>query len=183
LKPNCYGIPSIFSFKSKVCGACQHFTECQKESHEELLRFGDLRIVANILSQHESFRSKSQPAKVRKSRLALTSEQMLSLEAYPKKVQSFLKAVWSKGKHVEMLNRMQRGENPFDKDGARPFYVAFGLLLRGKASRGDFCVAFMDELGWSYSAAYSQVSMLWHILPALDLAEINGAYMNVARQV
>ena len=195
VEPGCYGIPSIFSFKSEVCGSCSHASNCQSDAHSALLALKRLPIVADVLNEHNEYVHNvivtkfPRPARVQLSkpipvqrnnnitRVALTEEQLDTLEALPKKVQTFLRAVWARGEDKTMWEAARNGLNPFEEDRNRPYHLAYQELMKGKVSRAYLSNVIMDNLGWAYSSAYSQVSMIWRVLPCLNLATVTQAYM------
>lgn len=198
-EPACFGIPSIFSFKSEVCQACSNTSKCQVSAHSALLALKNLPIVTDILNEHNNFAYATalkrfpSPARVQitkptptqrkdvKPRYALTEEQLEVLESQPKKVKAFLTKIWSLGEEKGMLDLAKSGINPFNENKNRPYHLAYEKLTQGKLSRLQLSTAIMDELGWSYASAYSQVSMIWRVLPCLNLAHVNQAFMTINR--
>jgi hypothetical protein len=184
-KPNCFGIPSIFNFQSTVCTGCSSFKGCQESSYKSLMQVQDLSIVASEIAQHESYRRGLEvvPVKVTKKHFALTAEQLDVIDNTPNKVGTYLKSIWVRGGQLEMHRKVGFGDNPFDVNKARANYLAYELMSNKKVCRMDLCLAFMTELGWTKASAYSQVSMIWKIFPALEIAEIDGVFMKADRYV
>lgn len=190
----CFGVPSIFSFKSTVCQSCDNFQGCQKKAHCALMAIADNPVATGLIEQHNAYariegieearpielhftREAPQQRSGKAVRYALTLEQETALADKPKKVAAFVRSYWTKGKDREMKARLRRGDNPFDRDKARPYHVAYECVHQSQAHRSKMCHYLMTQLGWSYEAAYSQVSMIWHIFPLLGLAEVDGAFL------
>lgn len=196
IEPGCFGVPSIYSFKSKVCGGCKFRDNCQIASQQALLAIKSSSVVTDILSQHIEYSSSkglnsSQASErvyftqsiqahqsVKKARYALTAKQLELLDNTPKKVSAFLNTIWSKGLHIEMLERARAGQNPFDINKNRPYHLACReLIAKTKITRSSLVSVIMDEFDWTYSAAYSQVSLMWQVLPALEITEADNTFM------
>lgn len=193
-KVACFGVPSIFSFKSKVCGDCNSFDCCQKESYSALLSIREYPIATTMLCQHVEHRIKTGQAhnepialdinkpipthsKVKAVRYALTAEQIERIAGMPKKIGDYLSKIWVRGLDKRIATDIASGRNPFSLTNARPYHTAFEILRRGKAHRSHMSNELMDVLGWTYASAYSQVSMIWQIFPELGIAEIQGVHM------
>jgi hypothetical protein len=190
----CFGIPSIFSFKSKVCEGCGEFEECQDKSYSALLAIREYPIATTMLSQHVEYRVRTGRAigdpvalditkpipthsKTTLVRYALTEERVARVSAVPKKIGQFLEKVWSRGIDLQINADIANGTNPFSLLNARPYHVAFEALQRGRAHRSHMAAQLQDKLGWTYASAYSQVSMIWQIFPELGIAKIEGVFL------
>lgn len=197
-KVACYGIPSIFSFKSAVCGGCKEFAGCQGESYSALLAIREFPIATTMLSQHIEHRiqtgqAQNEPtaldinkpipshSKAKKVRYALTAEQIGHIAELPKKIGEFLSKIWVRGLDKKITEDIAEGKNPFSLTNARPYYTAYEILRKGKAHRSHMSNELMEVLGWTYASSYSQVSMIWQIFPELGIAEINGVHMVALR--
>ena len=193
-KVACFGVPSIFSFKSKVCGNCGEFNECQKQSYSALQEIREYPISTSLLNQHEDFRiqsgqvakgsatlqlSKDVPSssKKRATRYALTTEQLARIEELPKKIGNFLEKVWVRGLDRQINIDIEDNKNPFDANKARAYHMAYEVLCQGRAHRSKMSSELMNALGWTYASAYSQVSMIWQIFPELGIATHEGVFL------
>lgn len=193
-KVACYGVPSVFSFKSKVCAGCGNFDDCQKESYSALLSIREYPIATVMLSQHVEHRMQTGQAqneptalninkpipthsKAKVVRYALTAEQIERIAEMPKKIGNFLSKIWVRGLDKQIAEDITLGKNPFSLTNARPYHTAFEIIRRGKTHRSRMSNELMDVLGWTYASSYSQVSMIWQIFPELGIAKIEGVHM------
>lgn len=190
-KPGCFGVPAVFSFTSRVCAKCERFNQCQVEAHSSLLA-APVTIVGKVLEQHNRYCHAnglsvpnvgnvlitSMPT-VRPTRsptrLEITAEQQATIDALPKKTGDYLRKLIVRGVDKEVLDAAERGENAFTMTKHRPYRVALDMLLEGGITKPALRVAYCDQLGWSKPAAFSQVSMVWGLFPAMRLAEERGA--------
>jgi hypothetical protein len=198
IEPGCFGIPSIFSFKSDVCNNCEHQSRCQAQSQNTLLSIKESMFVTDILNEHlkhsVAVGNTIVPSSVtldikkpipfngrsKKVRYALTIEQIEILKTLPKKVGAFLNTVWSKGEHLRLISVAQSGRNPFDAEKNRPYQLAYSMMMyEGRATRANLVDTIMDSFDWSYASAYSQVSLMWRALPILGLCIINGDFIEL----
>jgi len=173
----CFGIPSIFSFESRVCGKCKEFVECQKESEITLRRLPEGKAIHRLLVLHENFRRKQgglDPLPIVAQRAQLSPDQESVIRDLPKKTGAYLRKLMIRGKDVEIREAAHRGENPFEVEGHRPYHLAFDALLSGGFTKPYLRAAFIEGLGWSESASFSQVSIIWKLFPALGVAEESG---------
>ena len=181
--PGCYGIPSVFSFKSEVCKVCQFNQQCRKVSFEKLKGVPENIHTRNLLRDHErveaAFKSSEgyidpfEGVKPRKTRLKrseaifkveLNAEQEEKLKTLPKKVAAVASALWRKG--FSPIGK----ENPFSESGNRPYYNAFEAMRAGKVTKKGLRMAFCERMGWSETSAYSEVSIVWSLFPVLGIA-------------
>lgn len=190
----CFGVPSIFSFKSKVCGNCDSFSECKKESYASLLQIGEYPIATSLLKQFRLYDDALQidadgaktlqitkpiaiHIKGRVTRYALTQKQLDRIDALPKKIGKFLEKIWVRGLDKQIQKDILAGKNPFDSNKARAYHKAYEVLEKGRVHRSKMSLELIDTLGWSYASAYSQVSMIWQIFPELNIAEKDGLFL------
>lgn len=194
----CFGVPSIFSFKSNVCANCKEFADCQKESYSALLAIKEYPIATTMLSQHVEFMmrngiaqsdagalelSKPIPTHQKKktTRYALTAEQIDRISQLPKKIGNFLEKIWVRGLEKQIMQDIRDNKNPFSEHNARPYHAAYEVLRTSRAHRSGMSNHLMETLGWTYQSAYSQVSMIWQIFPELGIAEVDGVHMTAIR--
>lgn len=190
----CYGIPSIFSFKSDVCEKCIEFTDCQKEAHSALTALREYPIATTMLKQHDEYVARSGrvvpsassvnllksipvQAQGKLTRYALTEGQITRISSLPKKIGNFLEKVWVRGLDKQIKEDILNGKNPFNERNARPYHAAYDLLISGRAHRSKLSSHLMEKLGWTYASAYSQVSMIWQIFPELGIAEVEDVFL------
>ncbi len=110
-------------------------------------------------------------------RYALTVGQLERISKLPKRVGEHLQKIWVRGLDRGITESVLNNTNPFSPDSARPYHAAYNYIKRNKASKGGLANHLMDELGWKYNSAYSQVSMIWQIFPELGIAKIDGIHM------
>ncbi|MPS48471.1 hypothetical protein [Methylobacillus sp.] len=190
----CYGVPSVFNFKSQFCINCEHFTGCQHASYQELNAYRTFPIATAALVQHEEYRARnglSKPAdtvvldnnfavpeqRSGKRRYALTAEQAERVKALPKKVGAFLEKFWSRGMHHGMMEDISNGKNPFNSKSQRGYHAAWELLARGRVHRASMVSSLTEMLGWTEDSAYTQVYLIWQIFPELGIASADGAFL------
>ena len=179
--PGCYGVPSIFSFNSPVCPGCMHFEGCKDSSRDALKRLPDSPGVRLALSRFVTVTEQepmgrkliTRAARVPK-RMPLTEDQLAKVAELPKKAGEYLRTLFSKGMDTKVVEAAKNGENPFCKDKARPYHLAFDQLLEGGFTKGFLRVSLIETLGWSESSAFSQVSIIWNVFQALGVAQEQG---------
>ena len=181
--PGCFGVPSVFSFKSSICGACQNRDGCQKQAYAELQSIKGQPHAVMFIRQHEAFMQelhideaplKSVYRHVADTRKALTEEQTIIIESMPKKVAAYLKSVWTKDNYDNMLSRLSKGENPFDQDKNRTHHAVFEEIKQAPRNRADLVEKLRVSFDWTYSSAYSEISAIWKALVALNFAYEDG---------
>lgn len=190
MQPGCYGAPSVFSFSSRVCGKCGHFDDCQSTVHAAL-KSAPVYLVSKMLHEHDAHcRMKggvapdgatlttTLPAPARRCkkpvRLQLDQFQLDQLAALPKKVGDYLKKLMVRGIDKEVLEAAGKGKNAFTLDKHRPYALALDMLFEGGLTKPMLRTAYCERLGWSEVAAFPQVSMIWHLFPAMGLAKEQG---------
>lgn len=190
---SCFGIPSVFSFKSKVCAACPDFEQCREESYASLLSVESKLPLNDLLAEHEGYtiergvrkpKSKVSDAAPRPrtttqktSPRALSQEMEDRLRLLPVKVETAARRILTKRLDLKMRESLARGSNPFTMTDQRYLSVALDRLLGGGFSKGELRSAYMRELGWTEGTAFSHVSMIWHLLPFFELATVSGGYL------
>lgn len=176
--PGCYGVPSVFSFTSRVCGGCGSFEGCQRQSHDTLKLLPSNPGVQAMLLKHENHLRQKEGLSplVPKSRQknTITEEQEQQVRSLPKKVGDYLRKLFKRGEDIKIRECAGKGENPFTEEKSRPYRVAFEYLLDGGFTKRFLRTAFMEEMGWSEASAFSQVSIVWHVFVALGVAEESG---------
>ena len=193
MTPGCFGIPSIFSFTSRVCGKCSHFQTCRVEAHAAL-KAAPIEIVRHQLRAHEDycrahsadsgeekkieFTRKVAPSKKVRSlpkKIDLTDAQKAMLEALPAKVSGLLSRLMKRGVDTSVLLAAQHGNNGFDPAKHRSLHLALDMLLEGGITKPALRTAFVEKLGWAETSAFAECTLIWKVFPLLKLAVEQGA--------
>lgn len=186
----CFGIPSIFSFTSKTCERCSDFSDCQQGSYAALSHVSK-SLSGDLLTQHRNYSGTaplqrglnvSKPTPVRTTKLKqikreLTAEQESIVDGCQKNVGIFLTKLYERGMDDLIEDRILMNENAFEEDGYRPYHLAYKYLTQGCVSRPYMTQMFQQDMGWTRKAARSQSAVVWEVFLALDLAEVQGAYL------
>lgn len=151
-KHRCFGVPSVFSFRSQVCSGCDHRSACQGAVRSALNDAPRTPAIVALIKQHDE-------------------AEVGTTEGLPKKVITALAKLARGGVKEGLQRALNEGRNPFNPDKHRSYHGAFELLRAGGFSRGELCAYFMGELGWAKSAAQPEVSLVWKLFPALGIAE------------
>lgn len=184
--PGCFGVPSVFTFKSSICGACPSHGGCQKQAFAELQTVAGEAYAKPLLKQHIMFMQKidvlempyiARPRVVSDNRLALTEEQEAVLNSLPKKIAAFVRSVWTRGGFDDMVARFKAGDNPFDQKKNRTHHAVFEELKQSRCSRIHLVDKLRESFGWTYAAAYSEISAIWKALIALRFAFEDGDFL------
>lgn len=190
IEPGCFGIPSVFSFTSRVCGKCPHFGRCQSQAHA-VLQAAPRELVSKLLGEHIAYcRSQnieipdnatlefSQPMPVVKSKVAvrypLTDDQLSVLVGMKKKASEYLRKLMVRGTDKEILSAAELGQNAFTPEKHRAYHLALEMLLEGGITKPFLTAAYCDQLGWSDQSAKSQTSLIWDLFPSMGLALVQG---------
>lgn len=205
MKLGCHGIPSIFSFTNARCGSCSQSQSCQHASYETLLSVSDCSTFSIVIAQHEKHRRSlaweevrlamphkarvsNQPkrvnAKQKSVRLELDEHQTMLVESLPSKAGRLLAKFLKKGMDVKIRSDAFRSENPFLLSKHRSLHFCFEEAMKsGGSSKGELKVALMTNLGWSEASAFSEVSIVWKLFPALGIASTEHGILNVSPNV
>lgn len=185
--PGCFGVPSVFTFKSSICGACPSHNGCQKQAFAELQSVSNEAYARPLIKQHIMFMQKidvlemPNVAKVRvlsDKRKPLSEEQEAVLESLPKKIAAFVRSVWTRGCFKEMVDRASRGDNPFDQAKNRTHHAVYEALKESHCSRVQLVNKLKEDFGWTNAAAYSEISAIWKALIALGFACEDGQFLS-----
>lgn len=184
MTPRCYGLPSLIHRDSPHCGECPFLDECERVALNKALALSlyiDIPDVVARLRNREG--QKGQPTAVEgvtpltrttsgeKVRMALTQQDFALIKQMPAKVRQKVELLMKQGKDVAAREALLRGENPFPFAGAGYLHVACELLLAGGFTRAELRKTYMQRLGWTEGTAYSHVSAVVAIFPALGIAE------------
>lgn len=198
-RPSCFGLASVVDSRNPVCRLCQHVTPCLEAVYSSLVRFKGVIDVRDTLAAverdlvgratgeplhsvaptlagaapallHTTIAIPARTTKVEKVKFGLTDTDKAQINAMPKKVALKLKRLLEL--NLDKLARVElaAGRNPFPRDGAGYLHVAADLLLRGGFTKASLRVALMERLAWSEGTAFSHVSAVVHLFPALEIA-------------
>lgn len=202
-KRACFGIPSVFSFGSKTCATCGDFGHCRRLAHDELKRAPDIPVIRAALVVHERFAlagaplpvpspktkpasaasTVARPSRAKRPSFELTEHQKSVIASVPVKVGDAVAKLFKRGHDVEIRMALRDGKVPLKNEtGYRALKVALRHLKKGYDRQG-LRTYFMDELGWSYTSAWNEVSLTWGILPAIGVAMEKHGRLVVAPSV
>ena len=116
-------------------------------------------------------------------RIPLTEDQIEKVNSLPKNSGKYLSSLFTRGLDINIVKDAEMGLNPFCKDNARPYNLAFDRLMTGRIARFELRACFVEELGWKPSAAKSQASIVWDIFLALGIAQERGCFLIPAPMV
>lgn len=199
----CFGIPSVFSFGSKTCSICPDFGHCRRVAHDELRAVEASPAIRAALVAHERHAlsgasetlpiaegapAREKPAKARISRAKrasyeLTEHQKHVIASIPKRVGDLVSKIFKRGHDAEIRIALREGRPPLaDEPCYRSLKVALAHLGKGY-TRQCLRTHFMNELGWSYTSAWNEVSLMWSVLPAIGVGIERHDQMIVAPRV
>lgn len=193
--PNCFGLPSIYHQRSEHCAKCPHHDRCEEVAYARLLALSERIEVGDALARYQD-RSGAELRRPKfKVRLALTAiperrarRERVSLEltaadhaliaGLPTKVAEKVQVLMKRGNDRVARAALAHGRNPFPADGAKYLHVACERLLAGGFTRAELRVEFMRRLAWKESTAFSHVSSVVSMFPALGFAhEQDGRFV------
>lgn len=196
--PGCFSVPSVFSFKSKICPKCKHFENCRGEVRDLLHAAPDFLAVRVALIEHERWneiagfdgvmtapvpaaRSQGRPSRAIHPTFPLTQDQERIIASMPARVGVELHKLYSRGKDVLIRRSIVAGKPALEgHSGNRSLKVALSALVTNDLTKQNLKAAFVTELGWSDRAAQNEVSMMWHVLTALKVAVENHGRLVIA---
>lgn len=203
VKRACFGIPSVFSFGSKTCSTCPDFGHCRRLAHDALKGAGDNPAVRSALIAHERFTFTEEPlvapipevkptppasvqARVSRAKyrsFELTEHQKGVIASVPVRVGCVITKLFKRGHDIEIRMALRDGKSALEGiSGYRALKVALKHLKKGYC-RQTLRTYFMEELGWSYTSAWNEVSLTWGILPAIGVAMEKRGRLVVAPSV
>lgn len=199
----CFGIPSVFSFSSKTCATCGDFGHCRRLAHDELKKAPDIPVIRAALVVHERFEHagvplpvpspegkpstaalpKARPSRAKRPSFELTEHQKQVIESVPVKVGDAITKLFKRGHDAEIRIALREGKTPLKNVPCyRALKVALKHLKKGY-DRQTLRTYFVEELGWSYTSAWNEVSLTWGILPAIGVAMEKHGRLVVAPSV
>lgn len=190
--PGCYGVPSIFSFKSQTCMACASFETCRIESHcelQEALAIGG-DAVRNALLEYEraahdsepqtttgipGARTKPRDKRAKRPRFDLTNRQQMMVSSASKNVAKRLERLFRTGCDVVIRRAIRERDYDFVEIGnQRSLRLALQMLVRDGVTKRGLKAAFVGVLGWSDTSSQSEATIMWGLLPRLEIADIDN---------
>lgn len=199
----CFGIPSVFSFGSKTCSVCPDFGRCRRAAHDELKAVEESPAIRAALIAHERHaptgapeipptpEGKPVPEKGTRARISrakrvsyeLTEHQRGIVASIPRRAGELVAKLFRRGHEAEIRLALRAGKAPLAGESCyRSLKVALAHLRDGYTRQG-LRSFFMDELGWSYTSAWNEVSLMWSALPAIGVGMQKGDRMIVAPSV
>jgi hypothetical protein len=181
--PGCLGSVQTFSFIAKACAACAHFEPCRSQVRERIASLPIRKDVrTELLNQHRAFdalrshatgstRTEEVKATVLGGKRELTAAEKKIMASLPVKAQKQYARLVAGGYVPKVKSAVESRANPFDKEGFRYLHVAFAALLEGGFTKKGLRERYMRELEWSEGTAFSHVSQIWHLLPAIGAAQ------------
>lgn len=189
----CFGIPSVFSFKSLHCGRCQSFEECRKSANEELKSVAaDSDVVRFALIEHEraeydasapanrvdpvsSTKAKRRSYVPKRPKYDLTQAQKHTVSTAPKTAATRLTKLFRTGGDVLIRRALKNGDRDFaEVTNQRSLALCLRMLSHKlPVTRNGLKVAFMTELGWADSSAQSEATIMWNVLRGLGVTYRN----------
>lgn len=187
----CFGIPSVFSFSSTTCVGCPNRSECLEKAHEKLRSVEETPEIKLALITFErytfaaepvdtcdkqeapAFSQKpkaARPSRAKRPSFELTQDQQIRIEGLSKKAAEMARKVFQRGDDAEIRIALRAGKEPLvSTSGYRSLKLALNQLKRG-FSRQELKTCFQEELGWSTSSSWNEVSLIWSVLPAIGVA-------------
>lgn len=195
--PGCFGIPSVFSFRSQHCSRCAaHREACQRQVLDTLRGMDQgIDAVRVALIEHERAVGLSSRAPLqvqgrgsyvaKSPRFELTDAQQLTAAALPKKARARLEKLLRGGYDVLIRMAIKSGDLAFSKiNNQRSLVTALQLLASNPAiTRGGLRAAYVGTLGWSDLSAKNEVSIMWQVLPGLGIAVQNSASLALSPEL
>jgi hypothetical protein len=188
--PSCFGLPSVFAAGTQTCTACASRALCVPACYSMLVSLSDKIDVAAPLAQLERtakvVTAQSIPAPTVETTIAAPApaavrvnlecgarEQEL-LASLPVRAQKVMRPLLKRGGDARARLALAKGQNPFDGRGPQWLRFAGEKLLAGGFTKGDLRRAYIDEYGWSEATAFSRVSIVVSVIPALRLGRVAG---------
>lgn len=195
----CFGIPSVFSFASKTCSTCQDFGHCRRLAHDKLKAASETPAIRAALVMHErhlfaeltpnkpepqtapAASGKTRPSRAKHKSYELTDLQKATVAALPVKAGKLVEKVFRRGQDALIRMALRDGRLD-DLEVGRSLKTALCLLKKG-FDRQTLRTCFMEEMGWSSTSAWNEVSLLWAALPAMGVAHEKHGRLVVAPSV
>lgn len=188
--PSCYGLPSVFVAESKTCSACVEKGGCVAACHGMLMSLATKMDVTTNLAYLERtakvVTAQSIPASnptttiaapamaSLKVNLTMGAREEALLASVPVRVAKVLKPMLKRGLDARARYRVANGENPFGTGSAPWLRLAGDMLLAGGFTKAKLRVEYVRAYGWSEGTAFSRVSIVVALFPALGIARLAG---------
>jgi hypothetical protein len=187
---SCFGLPSVFNAGTQTCMACASRSECVSACYSMLVSLSDKIDVTAPLAQLERtakvVTAQSIPAPVVATTIAAPAPAAVQvnlehgarenelLATLPVRVQKVMRPLLKRGGDARARLALAKGLNPFDGRGPQWLRLAGEKLLAGGFTKGDLRRAYINEYGWSEATAFSRVSIVVSLIPALRLGRVSG---------
>lgn len=188
--PSCFGLPSVFLAASPVCAGCKSRDLCVSASHQMLVSLSTRMDVSRDLAQLERtarvVRAQAFPATEIETtipapapaavqiKLAIDAGAQSMLDNLPVHVAKVMRPMIRRGLDTKARYSIAAGKNPFDESSPRWLQTTGECLLAGGMTKAELRARFMSEFGWSEGTAFSRVSIIATLLPALRIASVAG---------
>jgi hypothetical protein len=188
--PSCFGLPSVFVASSPACVSCTSREQCVPACHQLLVSLSDKMDVSGNLAQLERTAkvviAQSLPATTVETTIAAPARAALSvnlsvdahmqstLDRLPVNAAKILKPLLTRGADVKARYSLANDRNPFDTTTPRWLQLAGEGLLAGGFTKAELRERYIKEFGWGEGTAFSRVSVVAAVLPALRLATAAG---------
>jgi hypothetical protein len=161
MAPGCYGIPSILNLSSTTCLGCRFFSSCRLTVVEELNSVAYSPVIGKALAEHDRFEERFIPNDVQQKILA----------SVPAGVRKNLTVLFERGMDRAIGDAVLHEDvDLIGPDIHRSLRLALELLIFGGFTKKELQLGFVNTLGWSARSAWSQASLTWKLLIALQVA-------------
>jgi hypothetical protein len=106
--------------------------------------------------------------------LAIDPPTQSVLDSLPVRVAKVMKPLMTRGQDAKARYCVATGKNPFDASNPRWLTLAGEVLIAGGFTKAQLRERYMKEFGWSEGTAFSRVSIVATLFPALRIATITG---------
>lgn len=188
--PSCFGLPSVFLASAPTCVSCASREHCVPACHQMLVSLSDKLDVSGNLAQLERTAkvviAQSLPATTVETtieaptraalsvKLSVDAPMQSALDRLPVRVAKVMRPLLTRGADVKARYSLANDRNPFDTTTPRWLQLAGESLLAGSFTKAELRERYIKEFGWSEGTAFSRVSIVATVLPALRLATVMG---------
>ncbi|RQT26088.1 hypothetical protein DF037_20580 [Burkholderia contaminans] len=109
-----------------------------------------------------------------KVNLAMGAHEEALLASVPLRVAKVLKPMLKRGLDARARYRIANGENPFGTGSAPWLRLAGAMLVAGGFTKAKLRAEYIRAYGWSEGTAFSRVSIVVALFPALGIARLAG---------
>lgn len=186
---HCYGLSSVYHQDSETCQQCPDNTACEEASYAKLLSLSSRIDVRDALARYQNrdalgmrkpemrvaveitLPPPERTVKNESVALPLTDADRALISRLPVKVAAKVQSMMMKNEDRAARLALLHGKNPFPRKGAGPLHVACEMLLHGGFDRVGLRKRLIEVLGCGESGAYSHVSFVVAMFPALRFAK------------